>query len=59
MTSVGFQLSSDQAEAYDSVSQLLQAVGIDLNNAQLLPVASGKSASYDFNWQNLIAFAAL
>ena len=44
MTSVGFQLSSDQAEAYDSVSQLLQAAGIDLNNSQLLPVASDKSA---------------
>ena len=44
MSSVGFQLSSDQAEAYDTVSQLLQAAGIDLDNAQLLPPASDKSA---------------
>ncbi|MBT4568531.1 MAG: AAA family ATPase, partial [Marinovum sp.] len=44
MSSVGFQLSSDQAEAYDTVSQLLRAAGIDLDNAQLLPLASDKSA---------------
>ncbi|MDG2294873.1 MAG: AAA family ATPase [Paracoccaceae bacterium] len=44
MTSVGFQLSSDQAEAYDTVSQLLQAAGINLNNAQLMPPTSDKSA---------------
>ena len=44
MTSVGFQLSSDQAEAYYTVSQLLQAAGINLNNAQLMPPTSDKSA---------------
>lgn len=44
MQSIGFQLSSDQAEAYDRVSQLLQGAGIDLDNDKLLPLASEKSA---------------
>ena len=44
MQSIGFQLSSDQAEAYDRVSQLLQGAGIDLDNDKLLPLVSEKSA---------------
>ena len=43
MQSIGFQLSSDQAEAYDKVSQLLQGAGIDLDNDKLLPLVSEKS----------------
>ena len=36
------KLSEDQAEAYDQISELLRGAGVDLANAELLPVTSGK-----------------
>ena len=36
------QFSEDQAEAYDSVTTMLRAAGVDLDEALLTPMAEGK-----------------
>ncbi len=35
------QFSQDQAEAYDRISEVLKEAGVDLDNSELLPEASG------------------
>ena len=43
MTEEAIKFSEDQAEAHDRVSDLLRSAGINLDDALLTPVASGKS----------------
>ena len=38
------QFSEDQAEAYDSVAEMLRGAGVDLNDAMLTPMAEGKTS---------------
>jgi len=37
------QLSDDQAEAYDNISEMLLGAGVDIANSSLLPASDGKS----------------
>lgn len=43
MSSVPIQYSSDQAEAFDRVTQMLRGAGIDLDDSLLMPPRDGKS----------------
>ena len=44
MSAPALQFSHDQAEAYDRVSDMLRAAGVDLDEALLTPPREGKSA---------------
>ncbi|WP_208350475.1 ATP-dependent DNA helicase [Pseudaestuariivita rosea] len=39
-----FQFSEDQADAFDRVAEMLRGVGVDIDDALLTPVATGKSS---------------
>ena len=43
MTLAPIEYSSDQAEAYDRVTQMLRGAGIDLDDSLLTPPRGGKS----------------